>query len=104
MTTSPEAFLAREAEICYAVMGHVTDYDVWHISEIPVSVEIIIRTLIQNTTTAQDALRNLANNLPSNQNLNCNCSNTLADALITHADAMTNEAKKHLGLLIDKYL
>ena len=104
MTTSPEAFLAREAELCYAVMGHVTDYDVWHISEIPVSVEIIIRTLIQNTTTAQDALRNLANNLPSNQNLNCNCSNTLADALITHADAMTNEAKKHLGLLIDKYL
>lgn len=104
MTTSPEAFLAREAEICYAVMGHVTDYDVWHISEIPVSVEIVISTLIQNTVTAQDALRNLAHTLPSNNNLNCNCSNALADALITHAEAMTNESKKNLGLLIDKYL
>jgi 5'-methylthioadenosine phosphorylase len=38
MTTSPEAFLAREAEMCYAVMAHVTDYDVWHISEEPVTV------------------------------------------------------------------
>ena len=104
MTTSPEAFLAREAEICYAVMGHVTDYDVWHISEIPVSVEIVISTLIQNTTTAQDSLRNLAHTLPSNNNLNCNCSNALADALITHVEAMTNESKKNLGLLIDKYL
>ena len=104
MTTSPEAFLAREAEICYAVMGHVTDYDVWHFSEIPVSVQIVISTLIQNNVVAQDALRNLAHTLPSNNNLNCNCSNALADALITHAEAMTNESKKNLGLLIDKYL
>jgi 5'-methylthioadenosine phosphorylase len=104
MTTSPEAFLAREAEMCYAVLAHVTDYDVWHVSEIPVSVEIVIRTLIQNTTTAQDSIRNLAHILPSNKNLNCDCSNALKDALITRADAMPNETKNHLGLLLDKYL
>ena len=45
MTTSPEAFLAREAEICYAVMAHVTDYDVWRVSEAPVTVDMVIRTL-----------------------------------------------------------
>ena len=104
MTTSPEAFLAREAEICYAVMAHVTDYDVWHISEIPVSVEIVIRTLTQNASTAQDALRNIAHDLPSNQVLNCDCSDALADAIITQDDSIPDETKKHLGLLIDKYL
>lgn len=103
MTTSPEAFLAREAEMCYAVMGHVTDYDVWHISEIPVSVEIVIRTLTQNTSIAQDALRNLAHDLPSNQVLNCDCSNALADAIITQSDSVPDETKKQLGVLIDKY-
>ena len=104
MTTSPEAFLAREAEICYAVMAHVTDYDVWHISEIPVSVEIVIRTLTQNASIAQNALRNLAHDLPANQVLNCDCSDALADAIITQDDSVPDETKNHLGLLIDKYL
>ena len=104
MTTSPEAFLAREAEMCYAVMAHVTDYDVWHISEIPVSVEIVIRTLTQNASIAQNALRNLAHDLPSNQVLNCDCSDALADAIITQDDSVPDETKNHLGLLIDKYL
>ncbi|HCU80914.1 MAG TPA: S-methyl-5'-thioadenosine phosphorylase, partial [Chloroflexi bacterium] len=104
MTTSPEAFLAREAEMCYAVMGHVTDYDVWHISEIPVSVEIVIRTLIQNTVIAQDALRNLSQDLPANQVLECGCSDALADAIITQTNSVPDETKKHLGLLINKYI
>ena len=104
MTTSPEAFLAREAEMCYAVMAHVTDYDVWHISEIPVSVEIVIRTLTQNASIAQNALRNLAHDLPANQVLNCDCSDALADAIITQDDSVPDEIKNHLGLLIDKYL
>jgi len=47
MTAAPEAFLAREAEMCYSIMAHVTDYDVWHVSEAPVSVEMVIRTLNQ---------------------------------------------------------
>ena len=63
MTASPEAFLAREAEICYTTMAHVTDYDVWHTSEAPVTVEMVIETLGRNTSIAQEAVRILASRL-----------------------------------------
>ncbi len=56
MTTSPEAFLAAEAEIAYACMAHVTDYDVWHDTEEPVTVEMVIKTLSANTNLAQEAI------------------------------------------------
>ncbi len=56
MTTAPEAFLAREAEIAYTTMAHITDYDVWH--DEPVSTELVIRTLTRNLETAQSALAN----------------------------------------------
>jgi 5'-methylthioadenosine phosphorylase len=56
MTTSPEAYLAAEAEIAYACMAHVTDYDVWHQTEEPVSVELVIRTLSKNTSLAKRAI------------------------------------------------
>ncbi len=65
MSTAPEAFLAREAEICYAVMNHVTDYDVWHISEKPVTVDMVIEILNQNTDLAQRVVRSLVRNLKS---------------------------------------
>jgi 5'-methylthioadenosine phosphorylase len=60
MTSSPEAFLAAEAEIAYACMAHVTDYDVWHESEEPVTVEMVIRTLSANTRLAQETIAHLA--------------------------------------------
>src|SRR3990172_10532452 len=63
MTTSPEAFLAREAEMCYACMAHVTDYDVWHMSEAPVTVEMVIRILNKNTEVAQQAIAKLTGGL-----------------------------------------
>ncbi len=81
MTTSPEAFLAREAEMCYAVMAHVTDYDVWHTSEEPVTVEMVIEILHRNTQIAQDAVRHLANGLAAERS--CDCGSALASALIT---------------------
>lgn len=56
MTTIPEAFLAREAEIAYATMAHITDYDVWHTT--PVTVEIVMQTFHQNVSTAQQAVAN----------------------------------------------
>ena len=59
MTTSPEAILAAEAEIAYAVMAHVTDYDVWHGSEESVTVDMVVRTMAANTELAQRSLRNL---------------------------------------------
>jgi 5'-methylthioadenosine phosphorylase len=60
MTGSPEAFLAAEAEIAYACMAHVTDYDVWHESEEPVTVEMVIRILSANTRLAQNTIARLA--------------------------------------------
>ena len=63
MTTSPEAFLAREAELCYCVMAHVTDYDVWHLEQEPVSVDAVITVLNRNTHIAQQAIANLAKHL-----------------------------------------
>ena len=102
MTTSPEAFLAREAEICYGVMGHVTDYDVWHVSEAPVTVEMVIKTLMQNTVVAQEAIRNLARGFSVERN--CDCENALAEALITQPRVVPSETRKRLDLLVRKYL
>jgi len=67
MTTSPEAFLAAEAEISYACMAHITDYDVWHHSEAPVTVEMVIRVLQANTRLAQAAISGLGGRLPGPQ-------------------------------------
>ncbi len=102
MTTSPEAFLAREAEMCYAVMAHVTDYDVWHVSEEPVTVEMVVRTLMQNTQIAQEALRILARDLRVERQ--CSCHQALADALITRPEVVPPQTRRRLALFIDKYL
>lgn len=102
MTCSPEAFLAREAEICYAVMAHVTDYDVWHVSEAPVTVEMVIQTLNKNTTLAQEAVRILARKLKHERD--CNCGHALASALITHKDVIPVETRQKLDLLVKKYI
>ena len=102
MTTSPEAFLAKEAEICYATLAHVTDYDVWHISEEPVTVDMVIEILNRNTKIAQEAVHNLVGNL--NRERLCDCEHTLASALITDPDAIPPETRKRLSILVDKYL
>ena len=102
MTTSPEAFLAREAEMCYAVMAHVTDYDVWHVSEDPVTVERVIEILNRNTAIAQDCVRNLVGTLGTERT--CPCPTALADALITDPRAVSEETRGRLDLLVDKYL
>ena len=102
MTASPEAFLAREAEICYSTMAHVTDYDVWHESEAPVTVEMVIQTLNKNTQKAQEAIRNLVRGLKSERT--CECGNALSTALITDPNAVPGETLQKLGLLVNKYL
>jgi 5'-methylthioadenosine phosphorylase len=102
MTTSPEAFLAREAELCYAVMAHVTDYDVWHMSVEPVSVDAVIAVLNQNTRFAQDALKNLA--LGWSAARDCDCENALSTALITNPERIPAETRSRLDLLVRKYL
>lgn len=102
MTTSPEAFLAREAEICYAVMAHVTDYDVWHVTEEPVTVEKVIEILNRNTELAQQAVRNLVGVL--HQERSCECPRALANALITRREAIPEQTRQRLGILVDRYL
>ena len=102
MTASPEAFLAREAEICYATMAHVTDYDVWHESEEPVTVEMVIQTLNKNTQKAQEAIQNLVRGLKTQRN--CKCGEALATALITDPKVIPAETRQKLDLLVGKYL
>lgn len=102
MTTSPEAFLAREAEICYATIAHVTDYDVWHVSEQPVTVEMVIEILNRNAEIAQESIRHLIGYLDFDEP--CDCQQALADALITDPQVIPPETRQRLSLLIDKYL
>jgi 5'-methylthioadenosine phosphorylase len=101
MTASPEAFLAREAELCYAVMAHVTDYDVWHVSESPVTVEMVIQILNKNTLVAQEAIRFLAKDLTNNRT--CDCDQALTNALITRKDIIPTATREKVDLLIKKY-
>jgi 5'-methylthioadenosine phosphorylase len=102
MTTSPEAFLAREAEMCYTVMAHVTDYDVWHISEEPVTVEMVVKILKSNKNLAQQAIHNLVAKFPVE--LSCNCNHALRDALITNPERIPKETRERLSILVDRYL
>lgn len=103
MTASPEAFLAREAEMCYACMAHVTDYDVWHTSAEPVTVEMVIKTLNANTEHAQQAIVNLVAML-TKESFSCSCENALANAIITAPERIPPETKERLRLLVGKYL
>jgi 5'-methylthioadenosine phosphorylase len=102
MTTSPEAFLAREAELCYSVMAHVTDYDVWHLEQEPVSVERVISVLANNTQIAQQAVANLAEHLRPERH--CDCGSALANAIITQPEHIPAETRRKLDLLVRKYL
>lgn len=103
MTTSPEAFLAAEAEIAYACMAHVTDYDVWHHSEEPVTVEMVVRTLLGNTKLAQAAIRHLVQTMDSWAG-DYPVHHALGDALITDRSKISAEARQRLGLLVGHYL
>jgi len=103
MTTCPEAFLAREAEMCYAVMAHVTDYDVWHATEEPVSVEAVIRILQQNTALAQRAIRLLVPRLAAAERA-CDCKDALATTIITQRDLIPENLKQRLAPIVGKYL
>ncbi len=103
MTTSPEAFLAREAEMCYGVMAHITDYDVWHETEEPVHVEMLLETLAANAALAQRAIRLLVPRLATTERT-CDCKDALAGALITQRDLIPEELIAKLSPIVAKYL
>lgn len=103
MTCAPEAFLAAEAEIAYASMAHITDYDVWHESEEPVTVEVVIKTLNKNAEIAQKALSHMVKNMSSWEG-EYPVHNGLEYAIITNRDLITDEMKARLGHLVSRYL
>lgn len=102
MTTSPEVFLAREAELCYTCMAHVTDYDVWRVSQEAVTVEMVVRILNQNTAIAQQAIANLLT-APADR-AHCPCASALEAAMITDPAHLPAAAKDRLQLFIRKYV
>lgn len=103
MTTSPEAFLAVEAEIAYTVMAHVTDYDVWHESEEPVTVETVIRILQRNTALAQRAIDHLARTMDDWAG-DFAAHHALRDAIITDRAEIPAGVREELAPLVSKYL
>jgi 5'-methylthioadenosine phosphorylase len=98
----PEAQLAREAEICYACMAHVTDYDVWHESEETVTVEAVIKNLLTNADVAKQSIQELVPALPDERT--CDCQHALRDAIITDRDAIPEQVKQDLSIIVGKYL
>ncbi|WP_238625493.1 S-methyl-5'-thioadenosine phosphorylase [Aggregatilinea lenta] len=102
MTTAPEAFLAREAEMCYAVMAHVTDYDVWHATEDDVSVELVIQTLNANLRLAQRALVGVIERVASRMP-DCGCAHALDGSLITDPARVPDVTLDRLWPIVGKY-
>jgi 5'-methylthioadenosine phosphorylase len=100
MTALPEAKLAREAEICYATLALVTDYDTWH--DQPVSADQIIRNLNLNVETARRVVARAISSLPSR--LDCACGSALKTAIVTSPDLVPDETKVRLAPIISRYM
>ncbi len=102
MTNLQEAKLAREAEICYATLALVTDYDCWHPDHASVTVDMIIANLLQNARTAQQVIANAVTKLPIDRT--CECARALASAIITRPEHVPAATKTRLQPIVGKYL
>jgi 5'-methylthioadenosine phosphorylase len=102
MTNMPEAKLAREAELCYATVALVTDYDCWHETEEPVTVEAILSTLRHNVELAKRLLRAAAKSAASVQQ--CACQRALENAIVTAPGAIPAALRRKLSMLVDRWL
>jgi 5'-methylthioadenosine phosphorylase len=103
MTAVPEAQLAREAEICYASLAHITDYDVWNEKAETATVESVLRQLEANTRLVTESVRRIVP-LAAGLQGECSCRRALADALITDRAEIPPETRRRLGFLIDRYV
>jgi len=101
MTNLQEAKLAREAEICYATVAMVTDYDCWHPDHDAVTVNQIIATLMKNAENACKVVAEAVAAMPASRE--CKCGSALAHAIITERAAVPETTRRKLGILIDKY-
>jgi 5'-methylthioadenosine phosphorylase len=102
MTNLTEARLAREAEICYASLSMVTDYDCWH--EHDVTGQEVMEVVAQNSKMSQEVVRHLLKKLPEERPADCMCARALAESLITERSLIPAETKKKLQPLIGKYI
>ena len=102
MTNMPEAKLAREAEICYSSLALATDYDCWHEGHDDVTVDDLIETLTRNVALSKKVIQTAAPQI--NETRDCICSSALETAIITSGDAITQEVKNRLGILIQRYI
>ncbi len=101
MTALPEAKLAREAELCYASICFVTDYDVWHAHAADVSVELVLANLQRNVDHARATITRAVAQLPEPRD--CGCGRSLAGALMTAPADVPPEARARVALLVDRY-
>ncbi len=102
MTALPEARLAREAEICYAMLALATDYDVWHESEEVVTVEMVVANLLKNVDRARQALRHAITGASASRT--CNCGDALRHAIMTRAELIPAERRAALAPLLGRYV
>ncbi len=102
MTALPEAKLAREAEICYAALASVTDYDTWHESQAAVSAEMILSNLRRNVEAATRVVAAAVPRLPRQRS--CPCPDALRTALVTPLEAVPDDVKRDLAPIIGRYL
>jgi 5'-methylthioadenosine phosphorylase len=103
MTNLPEAKLAREAEIAYATLALVTDYDCWHPDHDSVTVEMVIGNLQRNAVNAQKVIQEIVRRLSENPPAS-DAHSALKFAILTQLDKVPVATKEKLGLLLKKYL
>ncbi|MGZ4894691.1 MAG: MTAP family purine nucleoside phosphorylase, partial [Halobacteriota archaeon] len=101
MTAMPEAKLAREAEMCFSMLGTVTDYDVWHEDE--VTIETVISNVKKNSASTQKIIQEVVAYLPQKDD-GCACRHALKDAFVTSLEIVTDETLEKLRPLVGKYL
>ncbi len=102
MTALPEAKLAREAEICYAIIACVTDYDSWKELSEPISIDVILNILRQNADIAKRIIKLAVGRMPEKRH--CLCATALQTAIVTTPEFMSADQKRKLKLLIGKYI
>jgi 5'-methylthioadenosine phosphorylase len=102
MTALPEAKLAREAEICFAVLACSTDYDCWHDAHEDVTAEMIVGNLLKNVAVSRQAVRTVLQRLPDERT--CACSNALKDAIVTPFDLVPPGTIKALEPIVGRYV
>ena len=102
MTNLQEAKLAREAEMCYATLALVTDYDCWHPDHDSVTIDMIVQNVTRNAETAKRVIRKVLSALPIDRT--CECATALSDAILTRPDVIPEQIKSELAPIIGKYL